>query len=453
MQRGNHMPTNTSKITIFTDEHYKITISAYKSAKKELDLTNKAEIGICMPQYIYNKLIQPCEDINENDIEVDEIEKEEREKKFQEAKAHMFITNFEQILSTSLKKNTSDNYKSLQSSKDKHYLKINLTIELAELFSEYTKLLKELYKDVLYIDSKKKRPKYSDTMISSQIYAINEFLGINEFPDHIFNNLIKYEFPEYTHIVDEDPVDEDYETLYNNYCETYGLHEEYDEIIDVIISDDTPIPQNSEDSSNIEVLEELEERYWKIYNHNFQQKMYSVLICKLEPSFIRLDENEIKESQTHTSNNEELILFVTPTTYKWLNIFKREFSLSINEISYYFIYVRLKKLVEYMKNDLKNKSNDELYDIIEKKHYNSDSELYADEEFLRPYLFRRNILTKYKNASLYRTYKDIGVILSQTLIDKFYNAFVNYKKKNPKEILPNDYLNFLLKDYFESKND
>lgn len=449
-RKKNAMATNISRIKIFTDKNYKISLGAYKKAKKELDLTNKKEFGICIPQDSYSQLIEPWEkDKQKEDIQ----------------KAHMFVANFEQILSTSLDKNISANYKSLQPSNDKNYLKINLTLELAELFEEYTKFVKEFYKNVLCVDSNTNKPNYSDTLINMEIWGINYFLGINEFPNHIPDDLIENEIPLYDipkiHFPEDDipqiefPEDDivgddyafTYEKLYNYYKghpELLTSDEECEDSFEIFIDD---LIRGAHDPESI-YWETYYKMYWKIYNHNFQQKLYSTLLRKIEPSSTRLDENTIKELQTHTSNSEELMLFVTPTTYKWLNIFKGEFSLSINEIAYYFVYIRLKQLVEYMKY-LKKESNDTLYDQLEMTQYNSDGTHYLNNDFLRPYLFREYVQNNYKNVSIYRNYTDIGIILPSTTVDKFYKAFVNYKKRNPKEILPNDYLNFLLKDYFE----
>ena len=98
----------------------------------------------------------------------------------------------------------------------------------------------------------------------------------------------------------------------------------------------------------------------------YQKLLYSILIRKIENDHKRLDEDKLKKIQAHHSNSEELILFVTASTYKWLNTFKGQFSLSINEIAYYFVYERLKKMVAYMK-ELEKATNEELNDRIIKE--------------------------------------------------------------------------------------
>lgn len=455
------MGTPIPRTEIFTDKNYKISRVAFKKVKKELDLTNKIEIGACIPKDIYSKLTKLCE----CDGEKDDVQK-----------AHMFVSNFEQILSTSLDRNMSANYRSLRPSNDKRYLKINLTFELNELFKKYSELLLKLYDKVLYINPYTNKPACSDTEINIELRGINYFLGINEFPTYSPDNYTEDDIQETdTQKIElqeeEDIVDEDYASTYEMLYNYYKKHSKWLILCkDIYEEQYKKIYEKPYEELSEELHEELfgdfyeifidnlirdsqkpDEIYWKMYNHNFQQKLYSILIRKIENDHKRLDEDKLKKIQAHHSNSEELILFVTASTYKWLNTFKGQFSLSINEIAYYFVYERLKKMVAYMK-ELEKATNEELNDRIIKEP-NAFTDTYINDKFLRHSFFKKYINDNFRNVSIYREYVDIGIVLSLEIVDKFYKAFMNYKKINPTEILPNDYLNFLLKDYFEPRTE
>ena len=108
-------------------------------------------------------------------------------------------------------------------------------------------------------------------------------------------------------------------------------------------------------------------------------------------------------------------------------------------------------MVAYMK-ELEKATNEELNDRIIKEP-NDFTDTYINDKFLRHSFFKKYINDNFRNVSIYREYVDIGIVLSLEIVDKFYKAFMNYKKINPTEILPNDYLNFLLKDYFEPRTE